>query len=90
MAKEIEVCEGATISAAEVERVEKAMEKLKEDKGATHELTLTVTLHLIHEFPKLLYKGKEVRTVADSDAEAAAAKDGFGSLDHEAFTAKEA
>lgn len=90
MAKEIEICDGATISAAEVERVEQAMEKLKEDKGAAHELTIMVTLHVHHEYPKTLYKGKEAKTVADSDAEAVAAKDGFGPYEHEAFTAKEA
>lgn len=90
MATEIEVCDGATISAAEVERAEKAMEQLKEGKGAAHELTITVTLRLHHEYPKTLYKGKEAKTVADSDTEAAAAKDGFGPYEHEAFTAKEA
>lgn len=86
MSKEIEVCEGATISAAEVERVEKAMEKLAEDKGASHQVTVTVTLRIHHEYPKTLYKGKEVKVVEDSDAEKAAIKDGFGPLNHRTFT----
>ena len=90
MAEEIKVCEGATISAAEVERVEKAMAQLQEDKGVTVELSVTVTLRQHHEYPKTLYKGKEAKVVADAGAEAAAAKDGFGPYDHEMFAAKEA
>lgn len=82
----IKICVGATISAAEVERVHEAMDKLEADKGAAHEMTVHVTLHLHHEYPKMLYKGKEAKSVADSDAEAAAIEDGFASYDHESFT----
>jgi hypothetical protein len=85
---EITICKGATIRAEEVARVEAAMKKLVEDKGAAHELVVTVTLHNHNEYPKTLYKGKESRMVDSGDAEAAAAKDGFGPYDHEAFTAK--
>ncbi len=88
--KIITIGEGAQISAAEVERVEKAIEQLKEDKGATREMTVTVTLHLHHEYPKVVYKGKEHKAVANADEEAAAAGEGFGVYDHKAFTAKEA
>jgi len=91
MAKPIVIADGATISAGEVERVEAALKDLAEKKiDAPRDITLTATLHVHHEFPKLLYKGKESRSVADKDQEAAAAAAGFGPYDHEAFTAKEA
>jgi hypothetical protein len=90
MSKEIEICDGATISAAEVERVEEAMAQLEEDKGAAHSMTVTVSLRIHHEYPKTLYRGKDSTVVVSAAEEAGAAKDGFGPYDHEAFTAKEA
>lgn len=83
----ITICKGATISAHEVKRVEAAMAKLVEDNGAAHTLTVEVVLHNHNEYPKTLYKGKEVRTVEAPEHEAAAAEDGFGPYDHEAFSA---
>lgn len=90
MAKPIRICEGATISAEDVERVETAIKKLADKElGAPREITLTVPLHVHHEYPKALYKGAQTRTVQDADEEAAAAKDGFGPYGHETFAAKE-
>jgi hypothetical protein len=83
----ITICKGATISAHEVKRVEDSMAKLIEDNGAAHTISVDVVLHNHNEYPKTLYKGKEVRTVDGHEAEAAAAKDGFGPYDHEAFSA---
>ena len=83
----ITICKGATISAEEVKRVEAAMAKLVEDNGANHSMTVEVILHSHNEYPKMLYKGKEVRTIDGQESEAAAAKDGFGPYDHEAFIA---
>lgn len=88
MESAITICEGATISAGEVERVEQAMAELAKDSHAPREITLKATLHVHHEYPKTLYKGKETRSVVDIDQQAAAAKDGFGPYDHEAFTAE--
>lgn len=90
MESAIEICPGATISAGEVERVNQAMKELAKDAHAPREITLTATLHIHHEYPKTLYKGKETRSVADASAEEAAMEAGFGPYDHEAFTAKEA
>ncbi len=87
---EITICKGATIRASEVKRVKEAMAKLVEDNGANHEIMVTVTLHNHNEYPKIVYKGKETRSVADADQEAAATEEGFGPHDHKAFTAKEA
>lgn len=86
MSSAIVICEGATISAEEVARVEKAMEELATDSHAAREITLTATLHIHHEFPNTLYKGKETKSVADAEEEAAAVKAGFGPYDHKAFT----
>ena len=82
----ITICEGATIIANAVKRVEEAMTKLVDDKGAAHTISIEVVLHNHNEYPKTLYKGREVRTVQTSEHEADAAKDGFGPYDHEAFT----
>jgi hypothetical protein len=90
VAKQFTICDGAVISEQDVGRIEAALEKLKEDKGASHELTVSVTLHLHHEYPKTLYKGKQTRAVHNADEQAAAAKDGFGRYDHQAFTMREA
>lgn len=87
MQQAITICEGATISAVEVARVEKAMAELAKDHHAPREMTLNVTLHVHHEFPKTLYKGKETLSVAGAEEEAMAEKDGFGHYDNEAFTA---
>jgi hypothetical protein len=65
------------------------MEDPKKDPHAPREVTLKAILHIHNDFPKMLYKGKETRTVGNADAEAAAAKDGFGPYDHEAFTTEE-
>lgn len=90
MAKAITICEGAVISEQEVERVEVALRKLADrEVGAPREITLTIPIHVHHEFPKILYKGKQARNVNNADEQAAAAKDGFGPYDHQAFTAKE-
>jgi len=89
MAKAITICEGAVISEQDVERVEAALKKLaNKEVGAPREITLTIPIHVHHEFPKILYKGKQARTVQNADEQGAAAKDGFGPHDHEAFTAK--
>ena len=89
MSKALTICDGAVISEQDVERVEAAIKKLADKElGAPREITLTIPIHVHHEYPKILYKGKQPRSVANSDAEAAAAKDGFGPYDHEAFTAK--
>ena len=82
----ITICKGATISAEEVKRVEAAMAKLVEDNGAAHKLTVEVILHNHNEYPKTLYKGKEVRMVRNATEHKAATADGFGTYDHEAFT----
>jgi len=90
VAKQVTICDGAVISEQDVERVEAAIKKLADKQvGAPREITLTIPLHVHHEFPKALYKGKQARTVHSADEEAAAAKDGFGPYDHQAFTAKE-
>jgi len=90
MATEIKVFEGATISAEEVERVQQAMLELAKDPHAPREITVKAILHVHHEYPKMLYNGKETRSVADAAEEKAAEADDFGPYDHEAFTAKEA
>lgn len=82
----ITICKGATISSAEVKRVEEAMKNLVDDGGANHKMSVEVVLHNHHEYPKAVYRGKEVRTVDGPDSEAAAAKDGFGPYDHEEFS----
>lgn len=83
----ITICKGATISAEEVKRVKAAMAQLVGDNGANHKMTVEVILHNHNEYPKTLYKGKEVRTVDGEESETAAAKDGFGPYDHEVFSA---
>ncbi len=90
MPSEIKICEGAVISAEEVKKVQQAMLELAKDNHAPREITLKATLHVHHEFPKTLYKGKETRAVANSEEQAMAAAAGFGPYDHEAYTAKEA
>jgi hypothetical protein len=90
MASGITICKGATIGAAEVERVQQAMAELAKDPHAPREITLKATLHVHREYPKTLYKGKEIRQVADASAEKAAVEAGFGPYEHESFTAKEA
>lgn len=90
MAKALVICEGATISAGEVERVEAALAELAKDFHAPRSITLTATLEIYREYPKIVYKGKEHKSVANKSEEDAAASDGFGPYDHEAFTAKEA
>lgn len=89
MAKEIIICDGAVISASEVERVENEVALLKKGGGANSELTVTATLHLHHDFPKVLYNGKKARSVANAEEESAAVSDGFGGYDHESFNSVE-
>lgn len=83
MSKEFEVVNGAELDAA----ISAAQEALSKDPSAPREITVKVKFHRHEEFPKALYKSKEVRTVADAESEAVAAKDGFGPYDHEAFSA---
>jgi hypothetical protein len=87
MADPIEICEGAEISAEEVQRVEDAMALLAKDNHAARVITLTATLHVHHDFPKVLYKGKDSRLVADAKEEKAATTDGFGPYNHKTFNA---
>jgi hypothetical protein len=90
VAKAHTICDGAVISEQDVERVEAALKRLADkEAGAPREITITIPIHVHHEYPKVLYKGKQTRRVQNTDEEAAAAKDGFGPYDHEAFTAKE-
>jgi hypothetical protein len=86
----ITICEGATILPEEVERVHQAMKDLAKDPHAPRAITLKVILHIHHEYPKTLYRGKETRTVADAGQQEAAATEGFGPYDNQAFRAKEA
>lgn len=90
MESAITICEGATISPEEVERVHQAMKELAKDPHAPREITVKAVLHIHHEYPRVLYKGKETRSVADAGQQEAAASEGFGPYDHQAFTAKEA
>jgi hypothetical protein len=83
----IVIAGGATISALEVKRVEEALATLAKDHHAPREITLTATLSVHHEFPKVLYKGKGTKTtvsVADDAAETAARADGYGDYEHDA------
>jgi hypothetical protein len=83
----ITICEGAVIAAEEVARVlARVGDAVARVEGAVEELMVKVTLHVHHEYPKVLYKGQETRSVADADQQAAAEKDGFGPYDHEGFT----
>lgn len=82
--------EFVNVSEEEMQKVDAAIEELKKDPHAPRNVSVTLTVHVHNEYPKTLYKGKEVQMVADADAEEAAAEAGFGPYDHEAFTAKEA
>lgn len=79
--------QGATIPASEVERVEVAVRELAKDPHAPREISVKANLHVHNDYPEVLYKGKETRSVANEEEKAAAAKDGFDAYDHEAFTA---
>lgn len=85
MADRIEVCEGATIGTEEIERVAAAMAELAKDPHAPREISVKVTLHIHNEYPKMLYRGKETKSVANEKAEAAAEKEGFGPYEHKVF-----
>jgi hypothetical protein len=59
MAEAIIISKGASISAAEVERVEKALALLEKDNHAPREIALTATLHVHKEYPKHVTVGKD-------------------------------
>jgi hypothetical protein len=77
----------ASIAASEIERIELALQQLVVDPHAPREITVKVVLNVHREYPQVLYKGKENKSVANEEEKAAAEKDGFGPYDHEAFTA---
>jgi predicted sulfurtransferase len=73
----------ATLAAGEQERIDKALDVLAENNHAPREITVKYILHVNHEFPKLMYKGKkETRTVNNEAEEKAATADGFGAYVH--------
>ena len=86
MNDQFEVANESEIEAA----VKAAQEALAKDATAPREIAVTVKFHKHEEYPKSLYRGKDIVIVGDAVAEAAAVEDGFGSYDHKAFTAKEA
>lgn len=90
MSEQFKILDGATIGAEEVGRVKLALEELGKNPHAPREITVKATLHVHHDYPRLLYKGNDSRSVANTEEEAVAAKDGFGPYDHKAFTATEA
>lgn len=86
MSDKFEVANEAEIDAA----IKSAQEAIEKDHSAPREISVTVKLHKHEEFPKTLYKGKEMVTVQDAEQQRVATAGGFGPYDHEAFTAKEA
>ena len=84
----MELISGASVSDLELKRVSDALEALRKDNHAPREMTVAVTLHVHNEFPKLVYKGKEERSVSSQEEADQAAADGFGPYDHEAYTAE--
>jgi hypothetical protein len=81
--------EGATIEQGGIVKIRKALDELAKDPHAPREVTVKFSLHIHNDFPLIVYKGKESRSVADEKELEAAREDGFGEYDHEAFTASE-
>ena len=79
--------EGASVSLEEQKKVSDALAALEKDPHAPREVTLRVTLHIHNEYPRIVYRGKETRSVQDEAALAKALDEGFSDYDHEAFTA---
>lgn len=86
MSEQFEIANDAEIEAA----VKSAQDALNADPSAPREISVTIKFHKHEEYPKVFYKGKDHKSIANAQEEAAAASDGFGPYDHEAFTAKEA
>lgn len=77
---------GANFAAGEEERIKKALQELEKDTHAPRELTIKVTLHVHHDYPKLVYKGagsSKAKSVTNPDDEAAARADGYGAFQPE-------
>lgn len=74
---------GVSISIAEEKRVTDGLEALSKDPHAPREISVSLTLHVHNEYPKLLYKGKDSVTVADEAGEEKAIADGFGKFSPE-------
>lgn len=83
----MELPKGASVSAEELKKVSDGLAALEKDPHAPRETSINVTLHVHNEYPKTMYKGKEVCTALDADAEELAIAQGYGPYDHEAFTA---
>lgn len=81
--------ENVSLGADEEKKISDALEALSKDPHAPREISVKLTLHIHNEFPKIVYRGKESRSVANEAELEAAAKDGYGPYDHEAFTAQE-
>jgi hypothetical protein len=77
---------GANFAAGEEERIKKALEELGKDNHAPRELTIKVTLHVHHDYPKVLYKGAgtaKAKHVNSIDEETEATTDGYGAFQPE-------
>jgi hypothetical protein len=71
---------GVSPANGEEKRVTDALAALAKDPHAPREISVKLTLHVHNEYPKLLYKGKHTRVVADATEEKAAAVEGFGAF----------
>jgi hypothetical protein len=70
--------DGAAIAESEQKKIADALEALSKDSHAPRQLSVSVTLHLHNEYPKHLYRGKDLVVVNDADEEAKAEAAGYG------------
>lgn len=68
----------------EQKRIDDALDALAKDPHAPREISVRVRLHIHHEYPKSLFKGKASRIVNSATEEKAAVEDGFGAFVPEA------